>query len=154
MADTTTLDTAGTEMKRNLSYDDKVIKKIAGIATEGVEGVLALSGGLIGNITDRFRNNADKTKGIDAEVGQKQVALDLNVVCEYGKNVPRIFDAVIEKVSDAMMEMTGLEVVEINMHVEDVLGHAEFEEMRKSQQSKQQAAPAVQEENYDSTRVH
>lgn len=122
-------------VKKNLTYDDKVIKKIAGIATDGVAGVLTLSGGLIGNITDRFRSNEDKTKGIDAEVGKKQVAIDLNVVCEYGKNVPTLFDAIASKVSDSVMSMTGLEVVEINMHVEDVLNHSEFEEMREKQQS-------------------
>lgn len=128
MAETTS------KIKKNLSYDDKVIKKIAGIATDGVPGVLTLSGGLIGNIADKFRSSDDKTKGIDAEVGQKQVALDLNVVCEYGKNVPQLFEAIIEKVSSAILDMTGLEVVEVNMHVEDVLSHKEFEDSRKSGQ--------------------
>lgn len=124
-------------VKKDLTFDDKVIKKIAGMATYDVPGVLALSGGFIGNITDMFRGNEDKTKGINAEVGEKQVALDLNVLCEYGKNVPELFDTVIEKISAAMKTMTGLEVVEVNMHVEDVVGHAEFEKMRAEQMEKQ-----------------
>lgn len=132
MADTT-MRTENVQVKKNLTYDDKVIKKITGIATDGIPGVLTLSGGLIGSITDRFRSSEDKTKGIGAEVGQRQVALDLNVVAEYGKNVPSLFDSVIEKVSAAVRDMTGLEVVEVNMHVEDVLNHEEFEKLRADQ---------------------
>lgn len=122
--------TTNTKVKRDLSYDDKVIKKIAGIATDDVPGVLTVSGGLIGNLTDRLRND-DKTKGIDADVGKRQVALDLRVVCEYGRHVPQLFDAVVGKVSQAINEMTGLDVVEVNMHVEDVLSKADFEDLRK-----------------------
>lgn len=113
----------------DLSYDDKVIKKIAGLATEEVPGVLTVTGGFIGNITDKLRSD-DKTKGINVDVGKKQVALDLNVVCEYSRNVPKIFEQVVEKVSAAVLNMTGLEVVELNMHVEDVLGKDDFEKFR------------------------
>lgn len=120
-------------MKRELSYDDKVIKKIAGLATDGVAGVLTVSGGLIGTIADRLRTD-DKTKGIDADVGKKQVALDLNVVCEYGRHVPQLFDEVADKVGKAIEEMTGLELVELNMHVEDVLNKADFEALRQRMQ--------------------
>lgn len=130
-----------TEVRKNLDYDEKVIKKIAGIATESVPGVIALSGGFIGNLTDRFRSE-DKTKGIDAEVGKKQVALDLNVICEYGRSVPQLFDQVVEKVSAAVKEITGLEVVELNMHVEDVLASKEFGDMQKNQKTQQANAAA------------
>lgn len=129
MADTT----MKTQVKQNLTYDDKVIKKIAGIATDSVNGVLTLSGGLIGSITDRFRSTDDKTKGVDAEVGERQVALDLNVVCEYGKNIPELFSTVIDKITAAVKVMTGLDVVEVNMHVEDVLNHNDFETQRANQ---------------------
>ena len=124
-----------TTMKRELTYADKVIKKIAGIATDGVQGVLTVSGGLIGNLTDRFRSD-DKTVGIDAAVGKKQVALDLNVVCEYGRHVPQLFDEVADRVGKAVLEMTGLELVELNMHVDDVLGKADFENLRQKMQGK------------------
>ncbi len=117
-------------VRKDLSYDDKVIKKIAGIATEGVDGIITVSGGLVGSVTDRMRTD-DKTKGIAADVGKRQVALDLNVVCEYGKYVPGLFDAVVANVSKAIREMTGLEVVEVNMRVQDVLRKAEFESMRQ-----------------------
>lgn len=123
------------KMKKDLSYDDKVIKKIAGIATDGVAGVLTVTGGLIGNITDRFRGSDDMTKGIGADVGKKQVALDLNVVVEYGRNVPEIFEQVAGKVAGAVTDITGLELVELNMHVEDILGTEDFENYRQKRDS-------------------
>lgn len=123
------------KLKKELSYDDKVLKKIAGIATDGVAGVLTVTGGLIGNITDKFRSGDDMTKGIAADVGKKQVALDLNVVCEYGRNVPAIFDEVTSRVSKAVEDMTGLELIELNMHVEDILSKEDFESYRAKRDS-------------------
>lgn len=131
----------------DLSYDDKVIKKIAGLATEEVAGVLTVTGGFIGNITDKLRSD-DKTKGINVDVGKKQVALDLNVVCEYGKNVPQIFEQVVAKVSAAILDMTGLEVVELNMHVEDVLGREDFEKFREKRSDSPDAKASGDEDEH------
>lgn len=117
-------------MVRKLTYDPRVLKKIAGIAADAVSGLLTVSSGLIGTITDNFRKD-DQTKGINAEVGEKQVALDMNAVCEYGRHVPQLYDEMAEKVTRAIREMTGLEVVELNMHVEDVLDKAAFEQLRQ-----------------------
>lgn len=121
-----------TPEKTKLTYDDKVLIKIAGLATEEVQGVITASSGFIGNITDRFKSE-DTIKGVDVEVGEKQVALDLNVFCEYGRNIPDIFNRVQEKVGDAIKRMTGLELVELNMNVEDVLRKDEMDEVRKHQ---------------------
>lgn len=120
------------EEKNKLTYDDKVLIKIAGLATEGIPGILTASSGFIGSITDRFKSE-DTIKGVDVEVGEKQVALDLNVVCEYGKNIPEIFRMVQQKVGDAIKRMTGLELVELNMNVEDILKKEELEEARNRQ---------------------
>lgn len=117
--------------KKELRYEDKVIKKIAGIAAEGVPGILTVSGGVLG----RLRSNEDWTRGISAEIGRRQVALDMNVVSEYGYNVPQLFDAVTQAVAEAMATMTGLEVVELNMHVTDVLSKTDFERLQAKQHS-------------------
>lgn len=124
------------DVRKKLSYEDKVIKKIAGIAAGEVPGIFTISGGFIGNIADKFRDIDDKTKGINAEVGQTQVALDLNVVCEYGRNVPDLFDQMIEKIGKSIFLMTGLELVEVNLHVEDVMTKAEFEKQKNGVQTR------------------
>ncbi len=71
--------------ENKLTFEDQVIKKIAGIASNDVKGILSMSGGFMSGLTDRFRSTEDITKGIDAEVGERQVALDLKVIVEYGK---------------------------------------------------------------------
>ncbi|UKJ78375.1 Asp23/Gls24 family envelope stress response protein [Priestia megaterium] len=120
--------------QNTLTFEDQVIKKIAGIAANEIKGILSMSG-----LTDRFRGTEDITKGINAEVGEKQVALDLKVIVEYGKNVPAILSEIVNNVKKSVHEMTGLEVVEVNMHVEDVMTRSEFEaktDRDKEQESK------------------
>ncbi|MGB3782154.1 Asp23/Gls24 family envelope stress response protein [Priestia megaterium] len=125
--------------QNTLTFEDQVIKKIAGIAANEIKGILSMSGGFMSGLTDRFRSTEDITKGINAEVGEKQVALDLKVIVEYGKNVPAIFSETVNNVKKSVHEMTGLEVVEVNMHVEDVMTRSEFEaktDRDKEQESK------------------
>ena len=125
--------------QNTLTFEDQVIKKIAGIAANEIKGILSMSGGFMSGLTDRFRSTEDITKGINAEVGEKQVALDLKVIVEYGKNIPAIFSEIVNNVKKSVHEMTGLEVVEVNMHVEDVMTRSEFEaktDRDKEQESK------------------
>ncbi|MEW4239654.1 Asp23/Gls24 family envelope stress response protein [Priestia megaterium] len=125
--------------QNTLTFEDQVIKKIAGMAANEIKGILSMSGGFMSGLTDRFRSTEDITKGINAEVGEKQVALDLKVIVEYGKNVPSIFSETVNNVKKSVHDMTGLEVVEVNMHVEDVMTRSEFEaktDRDKEQESK------------------
>ncbi|NLW77791.1 MAG: Asp23/Gls24 family envelope stress response protein [Ruminococcaceae bacterium] len=123
---------APVEHQSKLSFDDRVLKKIAGIATDDVDGVVTVSSGFVGGVVDRFRS-ADAIKGVDAEVGEKQVAIDLNVVCEFGKHIPGIFNEVHNRVQKAVREMTGLDLIELNMHVEDILRKSDMDELRQHQ---------------------
>ncbi|MCG0047018.1 Asp23/Gls24 family envelope stress response protein [Priestia aryabhattai] len=86
--------------QNTLTFEDQVIKKIAGIAANEIKGILSMSGGFMSGLTDRFRSTEDITKGINAEVGEKQVALDLKVIVEYGKNVPAIFSETVNNVKN------------------------------------------------------
>ena len=118
------------QQKTSLTYDDKVVKKIAGLVAQEVPGILAMSGGLIR--TEKITDNENITKGIGAEVGKKQVALDLDVICEYNRNIPQIFKDTIDKVTKTVKDMTGLDVIEINMHVDDVMTKKEYEEQQNN----------------------
>ncbi|WP_394679654.1 Asp23/Gls24 family envelope stress response protein [uncultured Exiguobacterium sp.] len=124
--------------ENKLTFEDQVIKKIAGIASNDVKGILSMSGGFMSGLTDRFRSTEDITKGIDAEVGERQVALDLKVIVEYGKNIPSIFQDAVTKIKKSVHDMTGLDVVEINMHVEDVMTRSEFDAKSKSSKEEQE----------------
>lgn len=124
--------------ENKLTFEDQVIKKIAGIASNDVKGILSMSGGFMSGLTDRFRSTEDITKGIDAEVGERQVALDLKVIVEYGKNIPSIFQDAVTKIKKSVHDMTGLDVIEINMHVEDVMTRSEFDSKSKSSKEEEE----------------
>ncbi|TDB50005.1 MULTISPECIES: Asp23/Gls24 family envelope stress response protein [Bacillaceae] len=130
--------------ENKLTFEDQVIKKIAGIAANEIKGILSMSGGFMSGLTDRFRNSEDITKGVQAEVGEKQVALDLKVIVEYGKNVPTIFNETVTNVKKSVHEMTGLEVVEVNMHVEDVMTREEFETKNNNAEKEQDSKREIQ----------
>lgn len=120
------------ELKNALTFDEKVIKKIVGFAVSDIPGILAMSGNLLTGITDMLKNSEDPTKGITIELGKKQVAIDMKLVCEYGQNLPVIFQNIIDKVTSVIKEMTGLDVVEVNVHVADVLVKEEFDRKKKN----------------------
>lgn len=119
------------EHRSSLTFDEKVIKKVVGFAVSEIPGILAMSGNLLTGITDMLKSSDDPTKGISIELGKKQVAIDLKLICEYGLNIPEVFQTIISKVTSVIKEMTGLDVVEINVHVADVLVKEDFERKKK-----------------------
>lgn len=124
-----TANTENSELKTSLTYEDKVIEKITGRTLTQIPGILAMDQGLISNLTGKLLNTKDDvTKGVGVEVGEKQVAVDLGVIVEYGKSIPDILKIAAQKVSDQIKQMTGLDVIEFNMNVKDIMTKQEFEE--------------------------
>ncbi len=110
---------------RRTTIADGVVEKIAGLAARDVEGVHAMGGGLartFGAVRDRVPGGGTKsvTRGVKAEVGEVQTALDLEIVVEYGVPITDVAQDVRENVIGAVERMTGLEVVEVNIAVSDV----------------------------------
>ena len=108
------------EIKGELTYEDKVIQKIIGLSLENVSGLLGIDGGFFSNLKEKIVNSDDVTSGVNVEVGKTQVAVDLNVIVEYQKNVPALYSEIREIVSSEVAKMTDLEVVEINVNVVDI----------------------------------
>ncbi|CAL9321840.1 Asp23/Gls24 family envelope stress response protein [Streptomyces olindensis] len=103
---------------------DGVVEKIAGLAARDVDGVHAMGSGLsrtFGAVRDRVPGGQKSvTRGVKAEVGEVQAALDLEIVVEYGVSIADVARDVRENVITAVERMTGLEVVEVNIAVSDV----------------------------------
>ncbi|MEV5507369.1 Asp23/Gls24 family envelope stress response protein [Streptomyces orinoci] len=103
---------------------DGVVEKIAGMAARDVLGVHAMGGGLartFGAVRDRVPGGGKSvSRGVRAEVGEVQTALDLEIVVDYGVAIADVARAVRENVIAAVERMTGLEVVEVNIAVSDV----------------------------------
>ncbi|MET7643790.1 Asp23/Gls24 family envelope stress response protein [Streptomyces sp. NPDC005426] len=102
---------------------DNVVSTIAGIAVRETEGVHSLGGGAsraLGTVKDKVSRSSDPSRGVKVEVGEKQTAIDLDIVVEYGAAILDTAKDIRSHVTDAVETMTGLEVVEINIKVLDV----------------------------------
>ena len=108
------------DVKGELTYEDKVIQKIIGLSLENVSGLLEIDGGFFANLRDKIVNTDSVTSGVNVEVGKTQVAVDLNVVVEYQKNVPTLYEEIRKVVTSQISKMTDLEVVEVNVNVIDI----------------------------------
>ncbi|MGX1671726.1 Asp23/Gls24 family envelope stress response protein [Streptomyces sp. NPDC055400] len=113
---------AGTRGRTTIA--DGVVEKIAGLAARDVMGVHAMGSGLsrtFGAVRDRVPGGTKSvSRGVKAEVGEVQTALDLEIVVEYGVSIADVARDVRENVVAAVERMTGLEVVEVNIAVSDV----------------------------------
>ncbi|MGW6204045.1 Asp23/Gls24 family envelope stress response protein [Streptomyces sp. NPDC055089] len=102
---------------------DSVVSTIAGIAVRETDGVHALGGGAsraMGAMKDKVSRSNDPGRGVKVEVGEKQAAVDVDIVVEYGTLILDTAKKIRTHVTDAVETMTGLEVVEINIKVLDV----------------------------------
>jgi uncharacterized alkaline shock family protein YloU len=116
-----------TEMGQ-IRISPEVIEIIAGLAATEVKGIAGMSGGMAGGIAELL-GRKNLAKGVKVEVGEKQCAVDLSVVTEFGTRIPDVASEVQANVKRAIENMTGLEVVEVNVHVLGVtFKHEEKEE--------------------------
>ncbi|MEU9822881.1 Asp23/Gls24 family envelope stress response protein [Pseudonocardia alni] len=108
----------------NTRIAEAVVAKIAGLATREVHGVYDLGGGAaraFGALRERIPGaSTNVAQGVSVEVGEKQAAVDINLVVEYGVAIADLAKAVRRNVISALERMTGLEVVEVNISVDDV----------------------------------
>ncbi len=103
---------------------DVVVQKIAGLAAREINGVYALGSGTsraFGAIRERIPGaSASAGQGVSVEVGEKQAAVDLHLLVEYGVPIAELARSVRRNVITSIERMTGLEVVEVNITVVDV----------------------------------
>lgn len=119
-----------------LTYDDKVIQKIVGTAVEQIDGLLTVDGGFFSNIAEKLVNTDNTTAGIQTEVGKQQVAVDMDVVIEYGKDIPKIADEIKQVIHEQVNKMTHLDVIEVNVHVADIKTKNEYQQDSETVQDK------------------
>jgi uncharacterized alkaline shock family protein YloU len=101
-----------------------VVQKIAGLAAREVAGVYALGGGAartLGALRERIPGASQATgQGVSVEVGEKQAAVDLDLVTEYGVPIADVSRSVRRNVIASVEGMTGLQVTEVNISVNDI----------------------------------
>ncbi|MDJ0358803.1 alkaline-shock protein [Rhodococcus sp. 1163] len=104
---------------------DAVVAKIAGIATREIDGVYDVGGGTaraVGALRDRIPGaRVNHSQGVAVEVGEKQAAIDIGIVAEYGVALHELAAGIRRNIITAVERMTGLEVTEVNVTVYDVM---------------------------------
>lgn len=106
--------------KNDIKIADEVVSVIAGIAASEVPGVSGMSGGFAGGISEVFSGKKNLSKGIKVEVGDKEAKIDVNIIVEYGVRIPDVAFEIQNRVKKAVETMTGLKVLEVNVHVQGV----------------------------------
>jgi uncharacterized alkaline shock family protein YloU len=107
----------------NTTIADAVVTKVAGIAAREVRGVHDLGGGMsraLGSVTQRVGIGDERSQGVSVEVGEREAAVDLTVVIEFGESIPQVSQAVRDNVIKRIEGITGLSVTEVNVAVNDL----------------------------------
>jgi uncharacterized alkaline shock family protein YloU len=133
------------------SISDSVVSKIAGIASQEVDGIRMGSGGsqavsgILGSITGG--SGGSQTQGVSVEVGQEEAAIDLTLTAEYGKSIPQLAEAVRRNVANRVESLVGLRVNEVNITVSNIFfPQQEAEEERQRQLEQQRREQEAQEQ--------
>ena len=124
-----------------IKYANEVIAIIAGVAASEVDGIAGMC--TSGGISDIIGRNRNITRGVKVEIGGEEASVDLYIVVEYGSPIQKVASEVQENVRKAIETMTGLHVVNVDVHVQGV----SFEREKKALQSGMESAHLTSEEN-------
>jgi len=116
-----------TDSKGTVSYANDVIATIAGLAAMEVSGVAGMSGGVVDGIVELV-GRKNLTKGIKVEVGNHEAAIDAFIVIQYGAKIQEVASLIQDAVKKAVENMTGLKVIEVNVHVQGIQFEKEIKE--------------------------
>ncbi|MBQ9267093.1 MAG: Asp23/Gls24 family envelope stress response protein [Clostridia bacterium] len=129
-----------------IKISDDVVAIIAGMAASEVKGVSSMNGGLVGGISEVF-GKKNFAKGVKVQVGEKEVIIDLFITVEYGCRIPDIAWEIQNKVKTAVENMTGLSVVEVNIHVQGVNMPKEVKKEKVKEEPAEEGAEEQSAEN-------
>ncbi len=115
----------------NTRIADGVVTKIAALAAREIPGVHEMGKGFaraMGGLRARVpgqQTEDQTTQGVSVEVGERQAAIDLDIVTYYGQSIVEVTEAVRRNVIERIEGMTGLQVTEVNIMVDDLFVEGE-----------------------------
>lgn len=109
------------EIDTNLNISEEVIGIIAGLAASEVEGIAGMSLGFVDGINQILGGNKKYTKGVKVSLENKKVTIDLFVNVQYGMRIPDVAWSAQNAVKNAVENMTGLEVLAVNINVQGII---------------------------------
>lgn len=125
----------------NIQISNDVIAVIAGVAVSEVSGVASMAGGFAGGISEVLSGKKNMAKGIKVDKTENKIKIDVNIVVEYGTRIPDVAFEIQNRVKKAVENMTGMNVEEVNVHVQGVDTNV------KKEQPQLEEAKKVDEEN-------
>ncbi len=120
-----------------VTVDQSVVQKIAGIACREISGVHAMgvsTSRAFGAVRERIPGSSGPNiaQGVGVEVGESEAAIDLDIVVEYGVSIADLGRSIQRNVKQAVERMTGLDVVEVNINVDDLYLPGEDDQQQDS----------------------
>jgi uncharacterized alkaline shock family protein YloU len=108
----------------NTRIADAVVAKVAGLAARDIPGVFSMGSGMarrVGQLRSLIPGSSEAaSQGVSVEVGEREAAIDLNLITWYGQSIVEISEAVRRNVMGQVEGMTGLRVVEVNIQIDDI----------------------------------
>ena len=102
------------------SYSKKEVRKTIGQALAQIDGLLAVDGGFWSNLAGKLVNTDKFIRGVKLVFGKEQVRVNLNVIAEYQKNVPDLYNKIKRTVTKEVTSLTGRQVVDVNLNVIEI----------------------------------
>lgn len=120
------------------SIEEKVVAKIVKKVADKVDGVLGLQGNILSSITQSISNNQDSTSGIDVDIEDKTAVIKTNLILEYGKKAPQVFNQLDRLVKEEVQSLTGIKVKAVKATITDMMTREEYRKDKESSQENEE----------------
>lgn len=125
------LEEISVEGNDTIKISNETVATYAGIAVSEVPGVYGMAGGFAAGITESLSGKKNLAKGIKVDVEEKNAKIDVSIIVEYGARIPEVAFEIQTRVKKSVENMTGLKVLEVNVHVQGV--HAVSQEQEEAE---------------------
>lgn len=118
---------SGKEVLGQIEVAPEVIEVIAGIAVTEIEGVAGTRGNFASGVVERFGKKVH-SKGVKSSVLNDGIVIEVYCSVKYGFSIPKVAREIQSQVRQSIMNMTELEVQEVNVHVTGIQFEQEAKE--------------------------
>jgi uncharacterized alkaline shock family protein YloU len=111
----------------------EVIEVISGIAALEVEGVAQMRGNFAAGVVERF-GKKHHGKGVKVDLTDEGIIVDVYCTVNFGISIPTVAQKIQDNIRQALLNMTALEINEINIHVVGVHFESKNEQEEQDQE--------------------
>ena len=105
--------------ENTIKIANDVVATIAGIAASEINGVVGMSGGIVGGLGEML-GRKQLTKGVKVEIKEDVAFIDISIIVEYGSKIPEVAQQIQDNVKESVVTMTGLEIGAVNVNIQGV----------------------------------